>query len=246
MNKKVTFSFKGELNDFINKTERNQDISRTFEAGTTVKSLIESIGPPHPEVLYISANNKAADFRYRVSNNDFIEVFPHSYKNHFSKELHLPSIPGDCPKFILDVHLGVLASYIRMAGFDTLFNYEDQGDEYIAKTAGYEKRIALSRDIGLLKRSHVTYGYWLRSQNSKNQFIEVINRFDLKKYFKPFSRCLKCNDEILEVMKEEIIDEIKALTKENYNRFWKCKGCKQVYWKGSHYDKMKKFIDELK
>lgn len=245
LNNQATYIFRGELNDFLSKKFKYKEVNYQFEGNSTVKDSIESIGTPHAEVAFILANNRPVDFNYKVQNNDFIEVFPFGYENNISDKYKLPEKPKGKPAFILDVHLGILAKYLRMSGFDTLYNPKDWGDEYIAKKAGEENRIALSRDIGLLKRSAVVYGRWLRNQNSKKQLEEVIKRFDLKKYFEPFTRCMKCNNLIVSVDKEKIADKLEEQTKKDYNNFWECSGCKQIYWKGSHYDKMMKFVEEI-
>ncbi|MCD4696611.1 MAG: Mut7-C RNAse domain-containing protein, partial [Bacteroidales bacterium] len=140
-------------------------------------------------------------------------------------------------KFILDVHLGKLARYLRMLGFDTLYenNYPDPQIIDIAKK---EKRIILTRDVGILKNSAVTHGYWVRSQNPREQLREVITRFDLSVNIKPLFRCMECNGIIEKVDKKEIIDQLKPKTKKYFNEFFRCTQCKKVYWEGSHYKKM--------
>ena len=66
------------------------------------------------------------------------------------------------PRFVLDVHLGRLAAYLRMLGFDTLYQNRC-ADDCLAEVARNERRILLTRDVGLLKRGSVTHGYYLRA-----------------------------------------------------------------------------------
>ncbi|MCD4665142.1 MAG: Mut7-C RNAse domain-containing protein, partial [Bacteroidales bacterium] len=157
---------------------------------------------------------------------------------------HLRPKPLRETKFILDVHLGKLARYLRMLGFDSLYenNYSDQ---QIIEISVKEKRIILTRDLGILKNSTVTHGYWLRSQNPKKQLSEVVNRLDLADNIKPLYRCMKCNGIIEKVDKNDIINQLQPKTKKYFNEFFRCSQCKKVYWKGSHYEKMKKSLSTL-
>jgi uncharacterized protein with PIN domain/molybdopterin converting factor small subunit len=244
MYKTASLSFHAELNDFLSKKDKFQKIEHRFDNPPIVKDSIEALGVPHPEVAVIKANNKTVGFDYKVNEGDSIEIFPHLY--HTDIQPIKPIKPDGKPKFILDVHLGGLARYLRMVGFDTLYNNEDWGDKYIADTGGEENRIVLSRDIGLLKRSSVIYGYYVRKKDSMKQFIEIAERYSLRSYFTPFTTCIKCNGQIASVNKNEIIHLLEEGTKNEHNEFWQCTSCQQIYWKGTHFIKMEKLIQNIK
>ncbi|MDF1546521.1 MAG: Mut7-C RNAse domain-containing protein [Bacteroidales bacterium] len=236
MQRKATFQFMYELNDFLQKKNRNQSITYVYKEAPSIKDAIEAIGIPHPEVAIILANNQSVSFDYKINNLDEIKVFPYYHKMDIQDIVSIK--PLGKARFILDVHLGGLARYLRMAGFDVLYNNEDWGDKYIADRGGKEKRIVLTRDVGLLKRSSVVFGYYLRKKDSYEQFKEVTERYRLNAHFDPFTRCIRCNGAIEKVSKTEIIDKLEPGTIEEYNEFWQCIGCKQIYWKGSHYNRM--------
>ena len=63
-------------------------------------------------------------------------------------------------RFILDVHLGKLARDLRMLGFDCAYR-PDWRDAAIIDRSLADGRIILTRDVGILKQSRVTHGYWL-------------------------------------------------------------------------------------
>ena len=105
----------------------------------------------------------------------------------------IPCKPKHVPKFILDVHLGGLASFLRIMGFDTSYQKFDRGDAAIAKIAHSEGRVVLTRDIGLLKRAMVKYGYWLRNIQPEKQIIEVMRRYSLKSHIYPWRFRFRCN-----------------------------------------------------
>lgn len=155
-----------------------------------------------------------------------------------------PDETDTAPGFILDVHLGRLAKYLRLCGFDTLFSafYEDRE---IIETARQENRIILTRDRLLLKAAGEARGYQVKSQYHDEQLREVFERFNLKEYVNLFSRCISCNTRLEEVEKEVIADRLLADTRRYFSSFKRCPQCDRIYWEGSHYDNMKKSLAPL-
>jgi len=202
-----------------------------FRERQSVKHLTESLGVPHPEIGQVQINGREGTLNTITQDGDRVEVHP---------------IPNGCPvepRFVLDGHLGRLAAYLRMLGFDCLYQ-NDYKDEDLAEIAQKEGRILLSRDRRLLMRKAVIHAYCLRSLDSTEQLLEVIQRFDLAQRIVPFHRCLRCNHPLEPVTKEAVIDRLEPLTKLYFNEFQICPACKQIYWKGSHYDKMKRLIEQ--
>ena len=131
-----------------------------------------------------------------------------------------------------------------MLGFDTLYR-NDYDDEELAQISASEQRILLTRDKGLLMRSLVTFGYYVRATNPEQQVIEVLQRFNLFTKVIPFQRCIRCNGLLAPVAKESIIEQIPQKTRDTINEFHRCLECSQIYWRGSHYEKMQKFIEDI-
>jgi uncharacterized protein with PIN domain len=240
----VQFRFYEELNDFLPLVKKKISFPYTFNGNPSVKDAIEALGIPHVEVDLIIVNGISVGFSYKLRNNDQISVYPVFESLDISVINHLRPAPLRDLKFITDVHLGKLSKYLRLSGFDTTFK-DDLADNEIISISLKEKRIILTRDKNLLKNKNVTHGYWVRSQKPDTQLKEVLQTFDLFKLARPFTRCLECNELVLEVPKSEILDGLKLKTKEFYSDFWKCPGCNRIYWKGSHYESMKKFIDSI-
>jgi uncharacterized protein with PIN domain len=238
------FRFYAELNDFLPPVRRQQTFNHFFENSISVKDMIEALGVPHTEVDLILANGRSVDFSYQVQHGDQISVYPIFESVDITPLIRVRPKPLREPRFVLDVHLGRLASYLRMLGFDTLYR-NDYPDEELAAISSSEGRILLTRDRGLLKRTIVTHGYCLRTTDPRQQLAEVLRRFDLFNLIKPFQRCLRCNSLLKLVDKADIIDCLPPKIKEDYDEFRRCQGCAQVYWKGSHYDRMREFIDEI-
>jgi uncharacterized protein with PIN domain len=145
------------------------------------------------------------------------------------------------PRFLLDNHLGRLASHLRMLGFDCLYR-NDFEDLEMSQIVQREERILLTRDRRLLMRKAVAYGYCLRSLDPQEQTIEVLRRFDLASEIIPFSRCLRCNHPLEPVGKEAVLERLEPLTRKYFDEFQICPACRQIYWKGSHYEHMLELI----
>lgn len=235
------FRFYEELNDFLPEEKKKDLFPFAFTGNPSVKFAIEALGIPHTEVDMILVNSKPVDFSHHLKQGDMVSVYPVFESFDIADVKHLHAKPLRNTRFILDVHLGKLAKYLRLYGFDSVYR-NDLDDGEIISLAESEKRIILTRDKELLKNSRITRGYWLRSQKSNEQLKEVLLRFDLIHAVNPFKRCMECNSLLKTVSKESIMSKLEPGTKKCYNEFRQCTGCSRIYWKGSHYDRMMRFI----
>lgn len=238
------FRFYAELNDFLPVSKRHLSFSHSFGGKVSVKHLIEALGVPHTEVDLILANGESAAFDYIVTDGDRISVYPVFESIDISDAVRLRPQPLRHSRFVLDVHLGQLARYLRLLGFDALYQ-NDYQDEEVARISNQEGRILLSRDRGLLKRNLVSRGYCIRASDPQQQLIELMGRFDLGQQLNPFQRCLRCNGLLEPVAKEAIQQRLLPDTRRYYHEFRICADCRQIYWKGSHYHNMKRMIKQV-
>ncbi len=235
---KIKIRFYEELNDFLPKSKQKQIIEIEYLGRQSVKDLIESQGVPHTEIDLILINGISMGFECIIKPDDFISVYPKFELIDISPIIKLRPKPLRGTKFILDVHLGKLAKYLRMLGFDTMY-CNDYSDNEIIKISVDEERIILTRDIGILKYSEVQRGYWIRNTDPFKQTEEVILKYDLKNSLKSFSRCMNCNGILKHIEKEKIINRLEPKTKKYFDEFYICQSCTQIYWKGSHWEKMR-------
>jgi len=245
MAKKVYLRLFGELNQFFDmENKRIRTIS--YKDRQTIKDIIEGIGIPHTEVYLIIKDNTELDLSYIVKDGDLINVYPVFRTLDIEKSIKTirQKYPFE-PKFIADAHLGKLVSYLRILGFDTLY-YNDYGDKFLAEKSSDENRILLTRDHGLLMRKNVKYGYYVREDIPKRQLKEVIARYELLEHINKSSRCPRCNHILKRVEKEKIIDRLEPKTKKYFNKFFICSNCSQIYWKGSHFNRIEELIDNIK
>jgi hypothetical protein len=241
---RAEFRFYAELNDFLPLARRQMTFAHDFEGRVSIKDMIESLGVPHTEIDLILVNGVSVDFAYLVQDQDQVSVYPMFESFDISPLVRVRPKPLREPKFVLDVHLGRLTTYLRMFGFDALFP-ENYDDENLALISATERRTLLTRDRGLLKRKMVTHGYCVRELNSRKQLAEVLRRFDLYRQIAPFRRCVHCNGLLETVNKEDIADRLQPDTLRYYDEFRRCPTCDRIYWKGTHYEQMQRFIAEI-
>jgi uncharacterized protein len=146
-------------------------------------------------------------------------------------------------KFIADVHLGKLARLLRMLGFDTVYqnNFTQQK---LLNISHEEKRILLSRAASITKSSNIEY-LVISGEDPLVQLAQVIQHFNLRDQFRPFSTCMACNGIIEIVSKETIEHLIKKNTSTYFSKFWQCQNCKRVYWEGSHFERIGTTIQRI-
>jgi uncharacterized protein len=147
-------------------------------------------------------------------------------------------------KFIADVHLGKLARYLRLLGFDTRYKNSVTNSE-LKSLASSENRILLSKNE-LFADDTSFKSCIIKAEDSFLQLQQVIREFTLKEDFKAFSRCMICNSLLKAVEKNTVEEKLEDNTARYYHEFWQCTGCKRVYWKGAHYKRMMQLIEEIK
>jgi len=241
---RACFRFYAELNDHLAPGERFRTLEKEFYVPASVKDMIESLGIPHTEVELILVNGETADFARLIRNGDRVAVYPMFESIDVTPELRLRGQPLRKPAFVLDVHLGRLAGYLRMLGFDTVYENFAR-DAELVRMSSEQNRILLTRDRGVLKHAAVTHGYWLRETDSRRQAAEIVRRFDLTRSIRPFTRCMACNGGLRAAAVEKIRERVPARVAEWCNEFRECPECGRVYWQGSHYRRMRRWIQEL-
>ncbi len=231
----VTFHLHGRLQDFLPAARRGAPVVCVFRGPQSVKHLLESLDVPHPEVGKVHCNGRAVGLAYLPADGEVLHIYPWP-------DGSVP--PQRPPRFVLDGHLGRLAAYLRMLGLDTWYQPCVE-DHILAQVAAEQARVLLTRDRGLLKRRIVRYGYWVRALYPHAQLHEVVQRFALRDVVRPFHRCLACNGRLEPVTKEEVLEHLEPLTRKYYDEFHRCRDCGRVYWKGSHYRRMLRLIQEV-
>ena len=193
------FRFYEELNDYLPPEQRKRTIAREITGTPSVKDAIESLGVPHTEIDLILVDGRSVRFDRRLRGGERIAVYPEFERFDISPLHRLRPKPLREPRFVADVHLGTLARFLRLLGFDTRYG-NGLDDAELAAITSREKRILLTRDVGLLKRKAVVRGQWLRSRDPEQQVTEIVEALHLKRLLRPFTRCMTCNGDWLRLL----------------------------------------------
>lgn len=240
----VCFRFYEELNDYLPAELRKVWFDYSFPDRILLKEAILSIGIPTGSIDLILVNQQSRGFGYLLQDGDRVSVFPVFELFNLSGITQLREKPLRNPKFICDVHLGKLCKYLRMLGWDSLYSNHYTPKEMIA-ISREEKRIILSRNQKLTRAQETTHSYWIRSADPLEQIKDLIRKLDLASGADPLTRCLNCNNKLYLVEKREVLPLLQPRTARYYTEFLRCPVCSQVYWKGSHFGNMLKFIHHL-
>jgi len=151
-------------------------------------------------------------------------------------------------RFLTNGMLGKLTRWLRMLGHDVEYT-GSLNDKALIEKAKKESRILLTRDLELYQQAigRGAEAFLIESPNQTANLVKLARRFrfqleiDVK-----ISRCPKCNTQIKPVSKASIIDKIPKTTASNYEQFWKCLGCGQVYWRGAHWKRIDRTLTEAK
>ncbi len=144
-------------------------------------------------------------------------------------------------RFVADVHLARLAKYLRLLGFDTLY-YTHIDDDALMRIAKEEDRVILTKDRGLAEvceRSFI-----VRSNGLREQLREVMEAFGLR-ITRPFSRCMVDNGPLVRLEADAVRDLVPPKVRAWCEEYWRCEVCGRIYWQGSHWERMRRFIADL-
>ncbi len=236
--------FYAELNDFVAPERRYRTSTWPVPLRPAVKDVIEAAGVPHTEVDLVLVDGEPVGFDHRVAPGARIAVYPVFETLEVGPLQRLRPEPLRTPRFLLDVHLGRLARWLRLLGFDTAWE-PDAEDGDLARRSADEHRILLTRDRGLLKRGEVTHGAHVAATDPEAQAVEIVRRFHLAERIRPFARCLACNGTLAPAAKAEVLDRLPPRTAREHDDFQRCRSCDRVYWRGSHHERLTSLVERV-
>ncbi|MBE0415088.1 MAG: Mut7-C RNAse domain-containing protein [Dehalococcoidia bacterium] len=150
-------------------------------------------------------------------------------------------------KFIVDTNVGKLARWLRIMGYDALY-INDIDDEGLINIALKEKRVLLTRDTQIMLRRVVTSGrlkaLLIEGDNPKAQLRQVVTAMKLDQE-RNFTLCLECNEPLAPRSKEEVKDLVPPYVFKTQSQYVQCPVCHRVYWRGTHWQRMKKELETL-
>ena len=223
---------------------RSLEFDLPIDKTRSAKNIVESLGVPHTEIGALLADGHPVDFDFRPAGGCTLQLLPVKPPLDVTRPSRLRPEPFDRLRFIVDVNVGKLALLLRMLGLDAAYCPE-WGDRQIAERAEGERRVVLSKDVELLKQRRIRYGRMVRASRPEGQLAEVAGFFGIQEFQRPFSRCLRCNTELVTVEKHRILEQLEPKTRKYYHRFKRCPDCRRIFWQGSHHERMIERLENL-
>jgi uncharacterized protein len=225
--------------------QRKRTITREITGTPSVKDAIESLGVPHTEIDLILVNGASVRFDRRLRGGERVAVYPEFERFDITPLHRLRPRPLRRTRFVADVHLGTLAHYLRLLGFDTRYEH-DLDDAALAELTARERRVLLTCDVGLLKRKAVVRGHWLRSRDPERQVEEIVEALQLTRAFRPFTRCMTCNGRLDAVARKVVDGLVPPGVYRRFRAFKRCRDCQRVYWRGTHFARLQRLVAHLR
>ncbi len=145
-------------------------------------------------------------------------------------------------RFVADAMLGTLAKWLRILGYDTVFD-SALDDHQLARLARAEGRVLLTRDRELAGRRGLR-ALLIADQELGAQLGQVLAEFDLAADH-AFSRCPVCNAELAALDPAEARRRVPEYVAETQERFSLCPRCQRVYWRGTHWQQMEEQLARI-
>ena len=133
--------------------------------------------------------------------------------------------------------LGRLAKMLRLLGYDTLYA-PDWTSTQLLEIGRTGERVVLTRGNVEKRFPGLKNVCSLKSEYPPEQLREVVEKFGLDTHSGLWTRCTLCNATITRVEKREVGPEIDPKVLKLYDEFYRCTGCRHVYWQGSHVDRI--------
>lgn len=151
------------------------------------------------------------------------------------------AIRPESTRLLLDVMLGRLVPYLRVCGYDAAYagDRDVEADDRLLELVESEDRVLVTRDVQLVERTED--GICLTAREVDGQLSELrAAGLRLEPEVEP-SRCGRCNGLLEAVPTGESTPEYAPDPTDT--ECWRCSACGQVFWKGSHWDRMVEVLD---
>ena len=145
-------------------------------------------------------------------------------------------------RFSADEMLGSLARWLRLMGYDTRYE-RDSTDTEILERAKLDDRILLTRDKMLAERAGAR-GLYVSARDLDEQLRQVTKAYGLT-FDEELSRCTVCNGELISITREDAAKGVPEGALQSNEQFFRCRSCGKYYWKGSHWNNIRRTMATL-
>ena len=148
--------------------------------------------------------------------------------------------------FAADRTLGRLAKWLRLLGFDTIYESDVSGNRFYELLN--EQRVLLTRTEKIHRRFAGRRPVFIEANDVFGQLAQIVNELAITSNdIRPFSRCIECNTPVMEIAKEAAFGLVPDYVWETHDNFSQCRQCERIFWRGSHtersMDRIKRLFD---
>ena len=145
-------------------------------------------------------------------------------------------------RFVTDAMLGSLARKLRVFGFDTAY-FRRGSDSELLEIARTEGRVLLTSDRALAEASARTGVVSILIHGSDEgarirSMEDGLRRASLTLEAGP-TRCALCNLPLLTLRRSDVRSELPDAIARRHRVYYRCPGCHKLYWKGSHWKRLR-------
>lgn len=139
------------------------------------------------------------------------------------------------PRFMLDHMVIRLGKYLRIAGYDAVWDLHLRTHDLIQQ-ANASGRLFITRNGHLAEQfPPATHSLLLKETDPVAQFHAVACALRLDTQAALFSRCIRCNVPLNAIdTKEAIRERVHPNVYARHDRYFGCPQCGTVFWHGSH------------
>ena len=148
-------------------------------------------------------------------------------------------------KFILTPELGRLAKWLRILGFDAAY-YTQINFAALLIQALRDSRVILTRNARFIAKARAVRLVCIKSEQVKQQLKQVLGELSIEPDRETmFTRCLICNEQLEQIDKQRIRQEIPAYVFKTQDEFLTCPSCRRIYWSGTHWGNVAQILEEI-
>jgi uncharacterized protein len=161
----------------------------------------------------------------------------------------LPPSDQVSTRFIADAMLGSLARKLRALGFDTTY-YKAGDDSGMLDLAARENRVVLTSDKLLASRalSRKQRAFLLTGKSDGERVREISDAAMSSGVYlrRGMPLCSLCGGNLETLRRKDISGAVPPSVERRHRLFFRCTACGQIYWRGSHWKKLRSLARQLR
>ena len=154
--------------------------------------------------------------------------------------------PHPVQKLACDAMLGGAARWLRAYGYETFWTYHIDDGDLVALALKHDMTL-ITADRQLMQRRLIVRGelpalYIPYGLSRQEQLQHIITHLQLPRLA---PRCMACGGGLEPVDKASVWDRLPTKTRLWLDHFWICLSCDRLFWKGTHWGKIERQLQQL-